>query len=196
MMHLEYLLPILIFLIWIISTLIRNAQEEQQNTRPTRSSEGPRTPGRSQTEIDRFLEEVNRRRRLAAERRGSEATPIQIQPAVALERPQVLVPRPPVVRPATPKPIPVRTTPYRGKAESIVIAEIVEAEPVKSQVTVAPTSIRPSVGTIPIATSRETGPAAPSPGGLPAILGSADGLGAAWLLREILGPPRCRRNGL
>ena len=47
MMHLEYLFPIVVFLIWIINGLIRNAQEERQNKRPSRPlGENARTPGR------------------------------------------------------------------------------------------------------------------------------------------------------
>jgi hypothetical protein len=196
MMHLEYLLPVVIFLIWIINSLIRNAQEERQNKRPTRPpGDGLRTPGRSQTEIERFLEEVNRRRRLAAERRESESAPVQIQAATALRRPEVSVARPATVRPATPRPIPTRPS-DRGRAEGIVMAELVSAEPVRSEGAVA-AAVRPLVAqSVPATAPGEAEVTPPPPGGLTGILGNSDGLRAAFLIREILGPPRCRRNGL
>jgi len=197
MMHLEYLVPVIVLLIWIINSLIRNAQEERQNKRPTRPpGESLRTPGRSQTEIERFLEEVNRRRRQAAERRDSESTPVQIQAATTLRRPEVSVPRPQTVRPVTSRPVPVRPSLDRGKAESIVIAELVSAEPAQSESSVAAAAMPPVAQNFPMAAPGEAEVTPTLRGGLPGILGNGDGLRAAWLIREILGPPRCRRNGL
>jgi hypothetical protein len=195
MMHLEYLVPVILLLIWIINALIRNAQEERQTKRPTRQpGESLRTPGRSQTEIERFLEEVNRRRRQAAERRGSESTPVQVQAVTTLRRPEVSVPRPQIVRPAMPQPLSQRLPPDRGKAESIVIAEIVSAAAAPKGSSVAATP--PTLQNVPMVAAPEAEGAPTQRASLTDILGNADGLRAAWLLREILGPPRCRQNGL
>ncbi|HLJ97077.1 MAG TPA: hypothetical protein VKU02_28190, partial [Gemmataceae bacterium] len=68
-MHWEWLVPVLFFVFWIVSSLLQGAERERARMNRPRSVPGgdrpPGTPRRPASDIDRFLEEVNRRRRQA-----------------------------------------------------------------------------------------------------------------------------------
>src|SRR5215831_1854950 len=82
----------------ILSLLFRPPKEEPRRgprMRQPQEGAGPRPPRRSVSDIDQFLEEINRRRREAAERRrAAEALPAPVRPAPPEDRP----PLPPPVR--------------------------------------------------------------------------------------------------
>ncbi len=71
-MHWEWVLPVIFLIVWIVSSLIQgNERERARNNRSKSLPGGERQPGerttrRPPSDIDRFLEEVNRRRRQAA----------------------------------------------------------------------------------------------------------------------------------
>ena len=70
-MHWEWLIPVTFLIVWIVSGLIQGSERERSRMNRTRSLPGnDRQPGerptqRAATDIDRFLDEVNRRRRQA-----------------------------------------------------------------------------------------------------------------------------------
>ena len=99
MPHWEWLVPVLLLIFWIVSSLLQGLEKERARANRQRSVPGgDRPPGerpsrRPSSDIDRFLEEVNRRRRQAAERRpasgGREKPPVPtVGPAAAMPRPR------------------------------------------------------------------------------------------------------------
>ena len=197
-MDLHWLFFIVIFLIWIISTLVRSTQGDREIKRPARPSpENLRAPSRSQTEIERFLEEVNRRRRLAAERRPAEEVTTQVPMKPVQRRPEAASARPASGRLVTVRPSLRPSTQRVKKEEAIAVAEVVAAEPARASLSI------PEVSAV-LAAERKPVPAAPPAPESPrvgllrglAFLNSPENLRAAWIAREILGPPRCRQSGL
>jgi hypothetical protein len=177
MFHLEWLLPILLAF-WILVNLIRKTEEERRSReRGTQDAERPPAPSRprrANTDIDRFLEEVNRRRQ-AGERKP------RARPETRPGTPRIPVPVPP---PRLEAPPPIRP-PVLQAVEAVLAIPV--AQPVE-----APK--RPAV--VP---ARETkAAAAPRPAGPSAVildlLRSKESLRAALILREILSPPLCRRG--
>src|SRR6516164_3020421 len=130
---LEYLIPVLIVLVYIVGHFLRSSQKEEDGRRtPVRRTR----PGeenasrRGSTDIDRFLDEVNRRRRQSLERRSGpieEQPPLRVPPVVRQrrtappQRPQVSVPMP-RVRPVPPRPVPF--------PQSVDPAPVIEVLPV------------------------------------------------------------------
>jgi hypothetical protein len=168
MFHVEWLLPILVAF-WILVSLIRKTEEERRNReRGTQNSERPPSPPRprrTNADIDRFLEEVNRRRGQASERKPRPGVETR-QPA-----PRKAVPVPSRREPATPPRRPVPPA-----VEAVVV--IPEVQP--AQVRERPAAPPPP---------RSEGP----PSAVLDLLRSRDSLRAALILREILSPPLCRR---
>ncbi len=74
MINLEWLVPIVILLVWIVSNVLRGGDEEAPagKARPGNPAR-PRVPRQPTTDIDRFLAEVNRRRQQTMERRQQPA---------------------------------------------------------------------------------------------------------------------------
>src|SRR5207244_12770963 len=72
-----WLVPVIILLIWIINHFLRGNEDDRPARRArTAERQGEGRPARRSTsEIDRFLDEVNRRRRQQAERRQQPASP-------------------------------------------------------------------------------------------------------------------------
>src|SRR5438128_2262324 len=149
-MHWEWVVPVIFLIVWIISSLIQGTERERTRTnRPRSLPGGERPPGertlrRPPSDIDRFLEEVNRRRRQAAERSAPPASrerpPI---PAASLapapSRPRVAQ-RPTGGRPAVPparlpsgkipEALPVMET--AAAAEVMAVASALQAAPVSN----------------------------------------------------------------
>jgi hypothetical protein len=208
-MHWEWVIGVGIILFWIINSLFQGAERERaRGNRPRPLPGGERPPGervsrRPPTDIDRFLEEVNRRRRQAAERRpgsvGKEKSPLSSAgPAVSGARPRV-APRPagrqpPVpVQPARPslgripEALPVLET--AAAVEVLAVASALHAAPAQNlPPRMAPPP--PSAGSAaPENTSSELPP-------LAELLRAPDNLRTAVILHEIFSPPRCYRPGI
>lgn len=120
------------FGVWVLSNVMRNAAPNQPAGKP-----GPR-PRAAGSDIDRFLEEINRRRQ-----QQQQQQPLQRQPppAAAPERPAAALPRRPMpARPIEakplearprPKPKPVRVEQALPRAKAVVGTETqTKAEPV------------------------------------------------------------------
>src|SRR5262249_47657616 len=146
------------------------------------------TPRRPSSEIDRFLDEVNRRRRQAAERQKVQSPrPAPSVPTRTTTRParppaSKASATPPTVRPSRER-VPVRTP----VVEAVVVEDVAGSAkppagpgaPFASPPAPVPTTVAP----------------APAMDDLASLLGTADSLRMAFILQEVLGPPRCRRQG-
>jgi hypothetical protein len=206
-MQWEWLVPVAVVFFWIVGSLIQGVEKERARMNRPRLPGGDRPPGersprRPATDIDRFLEEVNRRRRQAAERRpvpsGREkpAAPV-LGPAAPTARPRGST-RPGSGRPAVQVPsVPpssgrildaLPATDNTAAAEILAVASALHAPP------------SPSFPTETVPTSRsgnavvENAPSLLPP--LVELLRTEDNLRTAVILHEILGPPRSRRPGI
>src|SRR5438552_1813882 len=160
-MHWEWLVPVIFLIVWIVSSLIQGAERERaRNNRPRSLPGGDRPSGdrpsrRPPTDIDRFLEEVNRRRRQAAERGpaptgGEKKTISTVGSVPGAVRPRVVErPRPT----GRVQPVPARpgkildAIPVTGKtaaAEILAVASALQAPPAASSAAPSATANRPS----------------------------------------------------
>jgi hypothetical protein len=184
-MHWEVLIVVIAFAVGLLSWIFGKAEQPQARRRPP-GMDGPAPGNRPQTEIERFLEEISRMKRRAAEEQRGGATEDIPRPA---SRP-VPVPRPKRVE-RMPRPAP--SLPPRERPAAIVAAPPpVPAPPPLEGVGVAavepPSSRAPQV----MIRSRTT----PAAAQLGSLLRSPQALQAAVLLHEILGPPRCRHRSI
>lgn len=166
--------------VWVLFNLFRGAEEELRD-------EGRRTEkhGRSESlssDVDRFLEEINRRRRDAMARETG---------APSAEPPERRRPSPATQREAPQRrrqeTIPTVVPVSRGRSAPPPVVELV-VEPVVTPVDLTPllpTSPSPST------TERTVSPAVTQ---LMKLLRNPQSLRTAFMLQEVLGPPRCRRR--
>lgn len=169
---------------WILSSLVRGGEEEKPQPGDVRNKP-------SSNDLDRFLEEVNRRRQQASERQAGPPPPpedVRRRQPAPTRRPAPPAPRP---QPQRPAPAQVVKPAPRATPTPVVRAESAPSViPVKISGLVVP--ILPSVRSRAIMNMRATrNPAAEQVG---VILSTPAGLQAAFLLKEILGPPRCHRS--
>jgi hypothetical protein len=176
-MQLEWIFALVVFFLWIVNGLLRGSDDERRPERAgqprTEPGSPPRPPRRQPSDIDRFLEEV-RRRRETQERRPPVPTPAK--PAAARPRPSQ---PPPVVRPQ-PAAQPVRVREVERQA-------IAEAIPV----------VLPAVSTgrsLPAVAVAPTAPQADPMQPFLDMLHKPEILWTAMMIREIFGPPACRRQ--
>lgn len=209
MLHgLEWLIPVLLIIVWIVSSLIQGGEKDRSRLNRPRSLPGERPLGergsrRPSVEIDRFLEEVKRQRRQAAEQRpvstSRDRPPVAtVGPAAPTARPRVPT-RPTSGRPAVPV---QRTGSLSGRIpEAIPVAETAAAAEVLAVASVMRTTPAPSFPSAETAppgggTSGTAEPAAAALPPLAELLRTPDNLRTAVILHEIFGPPRCRRSAL
>src|SRR5438477_5699449 len=100
-MHWEWIVPVVVFAVWILLSLIRNAEEQPRDNR--RQIPGPgRSPERPSSEVDKFLEEINRMRRKNAEQQEAKGGPAPTASAEPTTAPNFEEPK---TRPASPPPV-------------------------------------------------------------------------------------------
>ncbi len=215
------LIVVVVELVWILSSIFRGTEDDRKGQqRPPLTPRAPGAPGPRQprppaTTVDRFLEEINRRRREAAER----------QTAGGQSRPQPPAPggpRPPEPPRRQPRPAPAVLTPPSARppaAGRVVPAEVVVAEVQYPQVEAiearrarpaakpaSPPAVTPAEKVVVAevvelrprpdqAATRLSRPASARAAQLIAMLQNRQALRNALVLNEILGPPLCERGG-
>lgn len=197
------IIPLLALAVYVLGSVLGNKQQQPGPVRrpPQGRREGEAArPARRPTELDQFLQEVQRRRQLAEERAGRKAeeepnsnaeryVKATAPPQRAPERPPPSKPNKPVVPlPALTVPVPTVVRVERAVQPSAPPLVSVERKP-ESETTVA-APLMPMVQ--PVAAARKPAPPLAAP--LLSLLQSRQGLAAAVLLHEILGPPRSRAN--
>lgn len=198
-MNWEWIVPVVVLVVWILMQVIRPAEEQAQEKDARPMPPGDGTAPKPASEVDRFLEEINRMRRKAAEDQGRSPPP-----------------EPPRPRPAQ---IPMVEPASRRVEEVIPLGRRVEQIPTVEPVAKAPSPQSPPSQSRP----RRTVPAAPPPAvpivemlaaapalpsmhkkaqtttppgaavNLQALLRTPGSVRTAILLHEVLGPPRSRR---
>jgi hypothetical protein len=184
-MHWEWVVPVIALVLWILNNLIRNADDKQaRNARRRAEAEEAQPAEQSKSDVDQFLEEINRMRRRTEPPRRQEPSEV----VRAEEPPHPSEPARPVYVPTvveTPRPQRPRPRPAQ-KPRTLVAkpsgAEILDVIPVA--VPAAP--YKPAA--VP---TRQPSPAVVQ---LRSMLRSPGTIQAAIILQEVLGPPRCRRG--
>jgi hypothetical protein len=175
----EWIVPVVVLIVWLVSTILKS-REKDEPVRPKQPGGGDgRKPS---SDIDRFLQEIDRLRRQSAGEPSAAARPVPPPP-----RP---VQQPPRVRPVK----------KSVRLEAVPEVVVVEAAPVVKPM--LPVSAGAYGGPPPVpkqparaaqVSIRERGQ---SPGVAVALdlLRSPRSLGGAIVLQEVLGPPKCRRR--
>jgi hypothetical protein len=170
--------------VWFLITLLRKTEEERRSRERSASrSERPAPPPKKRlppADIDRFLEEVNRRRRQAPEG--------QTRPA---PKPRPTVSGPATTGRASRPPAPARPVPPTAAAR---LAEAVVAVAVPTSTASWADNQTPGPVTAPGPTQVTPRRQSESLHLLVDLLRSPRSLRTAVLMKEILGPPRCRRS--
>jgi hypothetical protein len=177
-MQLEWIFALVVFFLWIVNGLLRGSDDErrQERARPPQGERGnPARPARRQpSDIDRFLEEV-RRRRETQDRRPAAPAPAKA-PEAARPRPS----QPPTVV----RPQPVAQPARVRESERQAIAEVIPL------VLPATAALRPLPAVNVTPTVPQTDPIQP----FLDMLHKPEILWTAMMIREIFGPPACRRQ--
>lgn len=180
-----WLVPLIAMAVWILGSLLRGGAEERKRGSP-RADAGDRLQRRpqqrSQSDLERFLEDVHRRRQGTEEPSTEGPPPVAVEPARTKPVAPRRVPAPPVVRKPKPKPPAVRAT----------VAEVVAAMEAALPVALP---VNEAVG--PASSSKPAPRASPKQAASPALMAmlrTPAALRNAIILQEIFDPPLCRRR--
>lgn len=191
-MHWELLVPVVVLAVWVLSHLFRSAEElKERRVEPGQ----PAPPEAPRSEVEKFLDEINRmRRQPAAPRPAPPPTAmkdipevIPVEPPRPAPPPQIRpLPRPPAVRAANPTTL---QPPRPPQAKQVKTRRVEPPRPV-----VAPPAL--TLATPDAAPAVVSFQHAPSPAvtQMLGMLRNPASVRAAVLLQEVLGPPRCRRR--
>jgi hypothetical protein len=178
----EWMLPVFIVVVWIVQYVLRN-REKEEPLRAARGKPGDRPANRNPgSEIDRFLQEIERMKKKSGEERPEPPKPNR----APLPKVLPVVAKPPRVRPVAP-----RVSVGPANAESVPVIAI-ERMPTS---TPSAAALRP-VGTLVTAPKAIARPRRLSPAldGALRLLRSPQSAASAIVLNEILGPPKCKRR--
>jgi hypothetical protein len=167
----EWIVPVVVLIVWVVSTIMKSREEE-----PVRPRKAGAEPARKPTgEIDKFLQEIDRLRRKSAE---EQAQAVRGAPPT------------PRVRPVTPAQS--RARPAPRPAPSVSPAVVAQAIPVVIPAPATPVYVAPN----PARAARAMAEARQTPGATAALhlLRSPRTLASAVVLLEVLGPPLSRRR--
>jgi hypothetical protein len=201
MQQIVLLLVVISVLVYIVSSFLRNSvrnDNDQMEAAARRARQKERAARLGSSDIDRFLEEVNRRRRQALERRPGpiepEAKPLRVPPSVRQRAPVKPQRERPAVQVPTTRPVPRRPlSPPPPSAEPAVVIDVLPVIEIPQPKWLPTPEARETTLPQPAATvTREM----PSPMflQLSTLLSSEDNLRAALVLQEILGRPLCLRR--
>ena len=197
------IIPLIPLAVWVLATIFRSLGEQKEQERGRRAgprSAGerpmPRPPRRATTELDRFLLEAQQRRSVPRPtRREPEAAPVrEAKPPLA----------PPVAEPVRIAPPPaeeprlvdrqLRTTVAMPVARPVTVsATLPLARPVVDPSAPVP-RVQPTPALPAPVIQKWEGPISPLTARVGALLQDRGALQAAFVLHEVLGPPRCRRR--
>ena len=205
---LKWLIPLVAVAVWILSQLVANQQRRQQGlprSGPPRDPGDETPPRRPSDDLEKFLEEV-RRRKEAQESAAAEpiysaqeipARPAHVPRATEGRRKSVAVGSKPQQRRVEPAVV-VQPLPSASSPKSRHVAMPSTAPPAAPE---APQALPPPpvVPTAPQAVHRPESlpartPASPAAKMVRELLKNRQSLGAAFLLREILDRPLCKRR--
>jgi hypothetical protein len=205
-------------MVWILGSVFRGNEEERrrqrQRPRPPREDVPPSPERRPVTNVDRFLEEINRRRREASERQQGTPTSRPGSPPLArnagsgrqgaprrpsiTQQPSSMPARARVAAPALPS---VQAAAAKNVAIVVMDEEVLSTREASARSPVVmtaqaaastPALNSPPVSSAPVVSRRVV--ASPVLPALLNLLESRQSLQAAFALQQIFGPPRCRRR--
>jgi hypothetical protein len=166
--------PVIVLVVWILTHVIRPPDELPAKDARQEPEDGEPAP-RLASEVDRFLEEINRMRRKAAEEQGlppPAPRPSPPREEVHTAQKTEVIPVLEPARPARPRPRRAAPAPVRPAQPALVL----------------PAKAPPPVPVPPV-------PLPPSPAeNLRALLSTPNAIRNAMILKEIFGPPRSRRR--
>jgi hypothetical protein len=185
MLEFKWIVPVIVVIVWVINAILKS-RENEEPVRPKRPGGGPREGRNPVGDIDRFLQEIDRLRQKTAEERGT-AVPPPVVRAVARARP-VPAPAParprPVARPALVlEPLPV------VQAISPAMPIVQPAAPAGRLGDTARTLVPSMAGRVAASYSVDL----PRVNEALNLLRSRHSATTALVLKEILGPPKCRQ---
>ncbi len=215
MAWLQWAVPLFFFVLWLINTVIKSQEDPRRPvSKPRQAGEDAdqenARPRRTPAEIDKFLEEV-RRRKQAKEQGG--AVPPPLPPVVAEERPRP-APRQPTQRTSRPEPVrpvrsdPVRTSrpeparPARSEPARVELRPLPPSPPpapvpVEPVPVVQPVSEMQGINTLMLFPHDTTGKRSSSNSvkALHTFMQNRTNLATAFLLTEVFGKPLSKRKG-
>jgi hypothetical protein len=189
----QWVIPLLVLAVWIITNLLRAGNEYQKQQR--RQQAQGNTPGRRPTgDIDRFLEEIQRRRR-----DGGKKAPVEAPSVPVVQHPPRPVKPPPLPRRAERQvrvpPLPrTRTPASQVVAPPIEVVVLEEVKPAEATMGIAEANVAPSERAAyraPTVSAVKT--PTPIAKALIDLLRTREGLQSAMLLQEVIGRPMCKR---
>lgn len=197
-------IPIIAFIVWIIAQVIRAGQQANVPPPPQRPPQ-PRPQRAADAEIERFLEEINRRRQAQRERPAEAPPPRREVPTVQPVEAPAPKPRPRPVPRAKPvsQPPPVRRPPAPSLVEPLPTPAApppIPVPPVPDLVQAAQAeaaAVAEEIGRLefkPIAPVKRPEPP-PLLKRLREML-TSDGIRTAILVNELIGPPKCLRRSI
>ncbi len=184
------IIPLIALGVWILGTLFKGGEDERtkKGARKPAGSSGRGSARRPVTDLDRFLEDARRRRETEEKRK----------PLLPPPPPQPTISRAPLSeRPTRPREAPPRSAPAVRREVvpyAIPVVRVVAEAAIPEAVRVSP-RVQPSAEppTVAPTTTRDTR-LAPIVQQVRALLSKPQTAGAAFVLREILDRPRCRRR--
>lgn len=181
-MEWTWLIPIIAFAVWVINNLQQRQREAAKQAAGGGARPAGQRPRPGNSEIDRFLEEINRRRQQQQMEQRQEPPRAQQPPPVRRPSPGRQPDRPRLVETKRRRRVP-DPTPAEVLAVEPIVPEVLPATPFEERLAVND----------PQFTSRKSTPAHFTQ--LRKLLATAEGRRTAFLLHEILGPPKSKRQG-
>jgi hypothetical protein len=177
-MKFEWIIPVIVVVVWIINAIVKAREEEP--VRPKRPAEGPRGGRNATGDIDRFLQEIDRLRKQQPDRAEPVARPTPLPRArpVPATTPSPRARPVPVVRPVEPLPTVIVADLPPATAPAFAPLPTLESAPVIAPQRAVPLS-RPTSPRVALALN---------------LLRAPQSAGAAVILQEVLGPPKCKRR--
>jgi hypothetical protein len=185
MLEFKWIVPVIVVIVWVINAILKS-RENEEPVRPKRPGGGPRDGRNPVGDIDRFLQEIDRLRQKTAEERGTAVPPPVVRP-VARARP-VPATAPARPRPANRPPLIVEPLPIAQPASPAVPIRQSPTPPARHGDT-ARTLVPSMAGRMAASYSVEL----PRVNEALNLLRSRQSAATALVLKEILGPPKCRR---